>query len=206
MDNPQAKFSPLHTLVNSDIFDVTYFPQSSDELLLDENTSNANDLVCQLVDNDKGKVGIRTCTESIESGSVVCKRNLGGGGEDRENREMRACKICFRKGSYLTMFFSVVTNLGIMFHIYVQIRSKLSFHFARNQFRREKKIEFGFWSEGRHGLLSSLNLVAMVKSEQERVSSKIWSLTIEQKEKECGDALLFASNYISPRAAITYIN
>lgn len=112
LDDPQTKFPPLHSLINRDIFDMTHLPQSADELLLDKDTSHADDLVCRPVDDDEGKVGAGACTECIESGSIVFERDRGRGGEDRKNRKMGAGMICLSKGSHM------------------QIRSELSFHFA----------------------------------------------------------------------------
>lgn len=58
VDYPYAELLSLLVCVYSDVFDMPYTAQTSEELPFDEDGANGDDAVCWLVDNDDRVVGV----------------------------------------------------------------------------------------------------------------------------------------------------
>ena len=56
--------------------------EASQELVLNKHTADSNNLVCGLVNDDKGEIGARCSTEQVKARLVRGKTRVGNNGED----------------------------------------------------------------------------------------------------------------------------
>lgn len=66
LDDAQAYLLPLDILVHRDVLNVSDAPESTQELALNENTSDTDDPVCVTVDYDECVVGVRAVLLLVE--------------------------------------------------------------------------------------------------------------------------------------------
>jgi hypothetical protein len=71
LNDPQAKLLPLHGLADSNVLDVSDLAKVAQELALNEDASDADDLIRLLRDDDKGVVGLRAPHERVKGGLVA---------------------------------------------------------------------------------------------------------------------------------------
>jgi len=60
LDNPQTKLVTLHALINRNVLDMTNTSKVPNELLLQEDRTNANNGVCLAQNDDQRVVGVGT--------------------------------------------------------------------------------------------------------------------------------------------------
>jgi len=68
--------------------------QASQELVLNEHTTDSNNLVCRFVNDDQGKICARCSTEQVKARLVRRKTRVGNKSENREDWKVWATVIC----------------------------------------------------------------------------------------------------------------
>ena len=93
MDDPKTELLALLFLVNGYVLNVPNASQSTEELAFDEESADANDTVCGLVDHDNGVIGISRSLDGVKLGQPCIFTGVGDNSEDFEHIEMPALVV-----------------------------------------------------------------------------------------------------------------
>lgn len=104
LNDSQTKLLSLNFRINSNVLDMPNAAEASQKLVLNKHTADSNNLVCGLVNDDKGEICARCSTEQVKARLVRGKTRVGNNGEDWEDWKVRTAVICSGQWTNLLSF------------------------------------------------------------------------------------------------------